>query len=86
MKLTLETKNPKLLALLEQLAHQLGVKVSYGGTEAKMVPKEKSEKEKSKKLIQLMDNMLSKGGIKSISDPVKWQREIRKDRSLPGRD
>ena len=26
------------------------------------------------------------GTFKTISDPVAWQREIRQDRSLPGRD
>ena len=26
------------------------------------------------------------GGISSIPDPVAWQREVRKDRPLPGRD
>jgi len=26
------------------------------------------------------------GGISAIIDPVEWQREIRKDRPLPGRD
>ena len=26
------------------------------------------------------------GGIKSIPDPSAWQREIRRDRPLPGRD
>jgi hypothetical protein len=26
------------------------------------------------------------GTFKEISDPVAWQREIRKDRPLPGRD
>ena len=26
------------------------------------------------------------GAFKAISDPVAWQREIRTDRSLPGRD
>jgi hypothetical protein len=26
------------------------------------------------------------GTFKQISDPVAWQREIRKDRPLPGRD
>ena len=26
------------------------------------------------------------GGLGSIPDPVAWQREIRKDRPLPGRD
>ena len=27
-----------------------------------------------------------RGGIRSIPDPVAWQREIRKDRPLPGRE
>jgi hypothetical protein len=26
------------------------------------------------------------GGVQSIKDPVAWQREVRKDRPLPGRD
>ena len=26
------------------------------------------------------------GTFKEITDPVAWQREVRKDRSLPGRD
>ncbi len=26
------------------------------------------------------------GSLKSIKDPVAWQREIRKDRPLPGRE
>lgn len=26
------------------------------------------------------------GGVPSIPDPVAWQREIRRDRPLPGRD
>lgn len=34
-----------------------------------------------RKLAQIKD-----GGLASIQDPVAWQREIRKDRPLPGRE
>ena len=29
---------------------------------------------------------IKNGGLASIEDPVAWQREIRKDRPLPGRE
>jgi hypothetical protein len=28
----------------------------------------------------------ARGGIKSIPDPARWQRKIRQDRPLPGRE
>jgi hypothetical protein len=28
----------------------------------------------------------ARGGIRHISDPTRWQREIRQDRPLPGRE
>jgi hypothetical protein len=28
----------------------------------------------------------ARGGMKNIPDPARWQREIRLDRSLPGRE
>lgn len=31
-------------------------------------------------------NLQSVSAFSTIEDPVAWQREIRKDRSLPGRD
>ena len=33
-----------------------------------------------------LQKIADRGGIKGIEDPVAWQREIRKDRPLPGRD
>ncbi len=35
--------------------------------------------------VAALQAIADRGGIKSIPDPVKWQREIRKDRPLPGR-
>jgi len=33
-----------------------------------------------------LERIAENGGIQSIVDPVAWQREIRKDRPLPGRE
>jgi hypothetical protein len=38
-----------------------------------------------KRVVAALRKIAKRGGIKSIPDPVKWQREIRKDRPLPGR-
>jgi hypothetical protein len=36
--------------------------------------------------VEALERLAALGGIKSIPDPVAWQREIRKDRPLPGRE
>ena len=38
-----------------------------------------------RRAVEALQAIADRGGIKSIPDPVKWQREIRKDRPLPGR-
>lgn len=41
----------------------------------------------SKKFIKAVQDLQASGGAyHDIKDPVAWQREIRKDRPLPGRD
>ena len=49
------------------------------------VPRSKRQQLNSKKAVAALERIASRGGVKSIPDPVKWQREIRKDRRLPGR-
>lgn len=39
-----------------------------------------------KRAMAILEKIADRGGIKSIVDPVAWQREIRKDRPLPGRE
>lgn len=38
------------------------------------------------KLARLMEEMSTQNLFADIKDPVVWQREIRKDRPLPGRE
>ena len=36
--------------------------------------------------VDALERIARRGGIKSIPDPVAWQREVRRDRVLPGRE
>ena len=48
--------------------------------------KQDNEQPNGKKIVNLMEQIAKRGtAFKSIQDPVAWQREIRKDRPLPGR-
>jgi hypothetical protein len=58
------------------VAERLGRQVS-----GKRKPASASELEEAKKFIMNYTN-----GFKGIPDPSEWQREIRKDRPLPGRE
>ena len=40
----------------------------------------------SRRAAEALRKLSEQGGFKSIPDPVAWQREIRKDRPLAGRD
>ena len=39
-----------------------------------------------KTTFELLQELANMGAFAEIEDPVAWQREIRKDRPLPGRD
>ena len=42
--------------------------------------------ERRRQALAALEEIASRGGIRSIPDPMAWQRETRKDRPLPGRD
>ena len=42
--------------------------------------------ERGRRMAEALRKIAASGGIKSISDPVAWQREIREDVKLPFRD
>lgn len=106
MKLTLESQNPKLLALIEELARHLGVSIKNSAVKEKGVKSKealqkqiqdlqkqqkgalKEEKEypepDSERALMALEKLAEYGTFKDIEDPVKWQREIRKDKPLTG--
>lgn len=50
------------------------------------IPSKKQDRAKVQKLLEQLQNIESLGGLSSITDPVRWQREIRRDKPLSGRD
>ncbi|NEN22780.1 hypothetical protein G3O08_04605 [Cryomorpha ignava] len=84
MKITISGKDENSFKQVEDLGKKLGLRISK--KEDKEDVRSKEEKVRSEKLYQLMTEMAKSGGIKSIPDPAAWQREIRKDRTLPGRE
>lgn len=79
MEITIKGEDKKLIKQVEDLARKLGLKV----TKKNRVLKDKNN---GAEMAKLMADLARAGGVKSIPDPSDWQREIRKDRPLPGRD
>ncbi|MEO8648432.1 MAG: hypothetical protein ABI539_04625 [Acidobacteriota bacterium] len=48
--------------------------------------KPRLKKPNGKRMAAALAKIAARGGVGSIKDPSKWQREIRKDRKLAGRD
>jgi hypothetical protein len=42
--------------------------------------------DRRRRMAEALENLAASDAFSEISDPVEWQREIRKDRPLPGRD
>lgn len=61
---------------------------SYGEKEVALISIDRiSQPHKGLELAAfLRERFREGGGLTSIKDPSAWQREIRKDRKLPGRD
>ncbi len=38
------------------------------------------------KMAAALEKLAASGAVAGIEDPVAWQREVRRDRRLPGRD
>jgi hypothetical protein len=61
-----------------------------GDTEVQItfVQPESAEERRARgqKAAAALERIARAGGIRSIPDPSAWQREIRQDRPLPGRD
>jgi hypothetical protein len=48
--------------------------------------REPNERPTKEEAVAALRKLRELGTFKDIIDPVAWQREIRKDRALPGRD
>ena len=46
----------------------------------------KSKSSQGKRMAAILQRMADRNALSHIDDPAVWQREIRKDRPLPGRE
>jgi len=86
MEIIISGKNKKRLKLVEQLAKELGLSITKSKLDSKSEEPELSEEERSEKRYQLMEEMAASGAFSSIKDPVAWQRKVREDKKLYGRE
>ncbi|MDB5322352.1 MAG: hypothetical protein JWN40_3983 [Phycisphaerales bacterium] len=49
-------------------------------------PQSVDEAARRQQVRDALDALVARGTFSEIADPVAWQREIRKDRPLPGRE
>lgn len=56
--------------------------------EAKLEPatSDTTEEERQRRLLGIMERIRARNPFKDIGDPVAWQREMREDVRLPGRE
>ena len=51
--------------------------------EERALPREVS---RGREMAEILEQLAQSGTFAQITDPVSWQREVRKDRPLPGRE
>ncbi|MGB7441644.1 MAG: hypothetical protein WA919_11285 [Coleofasciculaceae cyanobacterium] len=76
------------LRLLEDLAVLIRQKMVSEKTLTQPVSEDSSLKSelRRQKLVEILEKVAASNVFANISDPVRWQRELRQDRPLPGRD
>ena len=76
--LTLEIPDPEIADMIVGLAKKLNCNV---------ISNSYSSQSNTEEIINIMKKVANRGTLsKSIPDPIQWQRDIRKDRPLPGRE
>jgi len=84
-----ETINQHLSTLPENLQAEIlnfVLFLEYQRQPGNITPTAFSEEQRRQKLGECLEQLAKHSPFSDIKDPVAWQREIRKDRALPGRE
>lgn len=79
----IKTGNSYALRVPKKYVEDAALKLGQKATIGLPIPEPKQDRAKIQRILRELQAM---GAYKSIKDPVAWQREIRKDRPLPGRE
>ena len=85
------------MTLLEQIEKQLNILppekqnevldfITFLQQRAQSARSVSADDERRKRLKKAFETLAEMGTFADITDPVEWQRQIRKDRPLPGRE
>ena len=85
------------MTLLEEIEKQLRVLppekqsevldfIAFLQERARSARSASAEEKRKERLKKAFETLAELGTFADITDPVEWQRQIRKDRPLPGRD
>jgi len=78
MEAIIKTNNKNLFQSVIQILKSLNFQVETKGEKENSSPTTSS----SKRMAQILEKLSAHGGVKSIPDPMEWQRETRKDRKI----
>jgi antitoxin component of MazEF toxin-antitoxin module len=82
----IKTGNSYALRVPKAYVDDAELKLGEKATIELPVSRKPQDRAKIQKLLEQLQGIESDGGLMGIKDPVAWQRELRKDRPLPGRD
>lgn len=79
----IKTGNSYALRVPKKYVEDAQLSLGQKATISLPVPEHKQDRKKIQEIIRRLQET---GVYKDVEDPVVWQREIRKDRPLPGRE
>jgi hypothetical protein len=84
MEIIISGEDKNLVKKVEDLARSLGLQIKRKIKDENRGPEKTTPNGEA--LYSLMTEMAKSGGIKSIPEPLTWQKELRQDRTLYGRE
>lgn len=78
----IKTGNSYALRVPKKYVEDAQLKLGQKTSIALPLPEPTQNREKIQNILRQLQEV---GAYKDVTDPIAWQREIRKDRSLPGR-
>ncbi len=82
LEITVSGTDEALLKKVEQFAARLGLQVQFRRPEKPLPLSNKKKSEDKDSALEAINELTKLNAFKDIEDPARWERELRKDRSL----
>ncbi|MEO8149027.1 MAG: hypothetical protein ABI723_15380 [Bacteroidia bacterium] len=81
--ITLNINNESDLLLVKMISERMGIRATINEEQNKS--KKIKQKSNGKAMANALEKIALNGNLKSIKNPVAWQKQQREDRKLPNR-